>query len=158
MRFIDQFRALLLDLNGVFMFNSDRLSAAEHFGLTYRQLGGHALNDEEVQGLVLAVVERMWKLYADPCASQHFPSVRFCVEHITTPQGLPEKEVRLLEQVIAQHEVGEIPPASAAVLRRLARTHRLGIVSDIWSASKLYLQELQRAGIRALFDILIFSS
>src|SRR5919109_4488266 len=152
MRFIDQFRALLLDLNGVFMFNSDRLSAAEHFGLTYRQLGGHTLNDEEVQGFVLAVVDRMWKLYADPRASQYFPSLRSCVEQIATPQSLPEREVCLLERVIAQHEVGVIPPAYAAVLRRLAQTHRLGIVSDIWSTSELYLQELQRAGIRALFD------
>jgi beta-phosphoglucomutase-like phosphatase (HAD superfamily) len=158
MHFIDQFRALLLDLNGVFMFNSDRLSAAEHFGLTYRQLGGHALHDDDVQGLVLAVVDRMWKLCTDPHASQHFPSLRSCVEQIATPQGLPEREVRLLERVIAQHEAGVIPPASAAVLRRLAQTHRLGMVSDIWSTSELYLQELQRAGIRALFDVIVFSS
>ncbi|HEV8718538.1 MAG TPA: HAD family hydrolase [Candidatus Binatia bacterium] len=158
MRFIDQFHVLLLDLNGTFMFNSDRLSEAERFGLTYRQLGGHTLNDDEVQGLILAVVDMMGKIYADPRASQHFPSVRSCVEQIATPQGLPEREVRLLERVIAQHEVGVIPPASAAVLRRLAQTHRLGIVSDIWSTSELYLQELQRAGIRALFDVIVFSS
>jgi FMN phosphatase YigB (HAD superfamily) len=64
----------------------------------------------------------------------------------------------LLERVIAQHEVGTIPPVYAAVLRQLAQTYRLGIVSDIWSMSKLYLQELQRAGIRALFDVIVFSS
>jgi phosphoglycolate phosphatase-like HAD superfamily hydrolase len=158
MRFIDQFCALLLDLNGVFMFNSDRLSAAEHFGLTYRQLGGLTLPDEEVQGLVLAAIERMWKIYADPCASQHFPSVRTCIEQIVARRNLPQQEVCLLERVIAGHEVGIIPPDYAALLRRLARTHRLGIVSDIWSTSGLYLQKLQRVEIRALFDVIVFSS
>ena len=158
MRFIDQFHVLLLDLNGTFMFNSDRLSETEHFGLTYRQLGGHTLGDDEVQGFVLKVVDIMGKIYADPRASEHFPSLRSCIEQTATPQGLPEREVLLLERVVAQHEVGVIPPAYAAVLQRLAQTHRLGIVSDIWSTSELYLQELRRAGIHALFDVIVFSS
>src|SRR5205814_6992202 len=98
------------------------------------------------------------KIYADPRAFQHFPSVRSCVAQIATPQGLSEREVALLERVIARHEVGVIPPAYAAVLRRLAQTHRLGIVSDIWSTSELYLQELRCAEIHALFDVIVFSS
>jgi HAD superfamily hydrolase (TIGR01509 family) len=64
----------------------------------------------------------------------------------------------VLEQVFALHEVGTVPDTSVEVLQRLRQTHRLGVVSDIWSTSELYWQEFERAGIRELFDIVVFSS
>ena len=158
LRFIDQFAVMLLDLHGTFMFGGDRFSETENFGRTYRELGGRALDDEEIRRLVLEVCAAMEQAYADPRYDEHFPSVWHCLEYITRPQGLPEREVGLLECVIARHEVGVIPNAYAAVLRELAQTHKLGIVSNIWSTRDLYVQELERAGIRDLFDVIVFSS
>src|SRR5207245_11224685 len=146
MRFIDQFTVILLDLHGTFMFGGDRFSETEDFGLTYRELGGRAFGDDEVRRLVLEVCAAMEQAYADPRYDEHFPSVWYCLVHITQPQGLPDREVGLLERVIAHHEVGVIPDACAAVLRELAKTHRLGIVSNIWSLRDLYVQDLERAG------------
>ncbi len=158
MRFIDQFTVILLDLHGTFMFGGDRFSKTEDFGLTYRELGGRALGDDEVRRLVLEVCAAMEQAYADPRYDEHFPAVRHCIEHIARPQSLPEREVGLLECVIARHEVGVIPNACVAALRELAKTHRLGIVSNIWSPRDLYVQELERAGICDLFDVIVFSS
>ena len=64
----------------------------------------------------------------------------------------------MLEHVFALHEIGVIPASHAAALRWLRETHKLGVVSDIWSRSDLYLQEFERAGVRELFDVLVFSS
>ena len=56
------------------------------------------------------------------------------------------------------HEIGTIPQTHVAVLRKLRETHRLGVVSNIWSKSDLYFDEFDRAGIRDLFDVIVFSS
>jgi len=158
LRFIDQFTVMLLDLHGTFMFRGARFSETENFARTYRELGGRALGDEEVRRLVLEVCATMEQAYADPRYNEHFSSVWHCLEHITRPQGLPGWEVRLLERVIAHHEVAVIPSACVGALRELAQTHKLGIVSNIWSTRDLYVQELERAGIRDLFDVIVFSS
>ena len=157
-RFIDQFTVILLDLHGTFMFGGDRFSETEDFGLTYRELGGRALGDDEVRRLVLEVCAAMEQAYADPRYNEHFPSVWHCLEHITRPQDLPGWEVRLLERVIAHHEVGVIPSACVGALRELAQTHKLGIVSNTWSTRDLYVRALERAAICDLFDVIVFSS
>jgi HAD superfamily hydrolase (TIGR01509 family) len=56
------------------------------------------------------------------------------------------------------HEVGEIPASYADALHQLRHTHRLGVVSDIWSRKDLFLQEFERAGVFHLFDVIVFSS
>jgi len=56
------------------------------------------------------------------------------------------------------HEVGNIPATHAEALHQLSETHRLGVVSNIWSRSEIHLQEFEKAGIRHLFDVIIFSS
>jgi FMN phosphatase YigB (HAD superfamily) len=63
-----------------------------------------------------------------------------------------------LEQVFALHEIGTVPDDYAKALHRLRESHRLTVVSDIWSKSDLYFRELERAGIRELFDFISFSS
>ena len=52
---VDDSAAVLLDLNGTFAFDCDRLSADEDFPATYKQVGGSILEDDEVQGLILAL-------------------------------------------------------------------------------------------------------
>lgn len=64
----------------------------------------------------------------------------------------------LLEQVFAYHEIGTIPESHVLALQRLRRTHQLGVVSNIWSKSDLYLKEFERVGISNLFETIVFSS
>ncbi len=94
----------------------------------------------------------------NPHCHDRFPSVLSYLETLPLSQDLPKGELGLLEHVFALHEIGVIPDTHTAALRRLCETYRLGIVSDIWSRSDRYLQEFERAGIRELFDVLVFSS
>ena len=66
---------VLLDMNGTFMFDEDRLDAAQDFGATYRALGGELLTEQRVSELVLATVDRMALLYEDPLFEDDFPSL-----------------------------------------------------------------------------------
>lgn len=70
-----RFSAVLLDLNGTFMFGHDRLGPDEDFHATYRGLGGIQLGPESVRAAVSDCCAYLNRLYHDdaPCAS--FPSV-----------------------------------------------------------------------------------
>jgi putative hydrolase of the HAD superfamily len=48
---------------------------------------------------------------------------------------LTPDEVQRIELVIAEHEIGTIPEQYVQILKQLSNTHRLGIISDIWSKS-----------------------
>lgn len=54
MRFLDKFPALLLDMNGTFMFGEDRFGAGEDFHATYRSVGGRRLSAAEVTRFIRA--------------------------------------------------------------------------------------------------------
>ena len=157
-RFIDRFRVILLDMGHTFMFNVDRFSETDDVGATYRQIGGKTLNDGEVSQIISTVFDQMLSDYQKPHYYDRFPSVLSYLQALPEAKGLPANEVLLLEQVFALHEVGTIPAAHAKALRQLRKTHRVGVVSNIWSKSDLYLREFKRAGIRGLFDVVVFSS
>jgi putative hydrolase of the HAD superfamily/5'-nucleotidase len=51
-----------------------------------------------------------------------------------------------------------VPDRYAAAIKRLAVTHRLGVVSNILSHKGLWLVEFARAGVLPLFATTVFSS
>jgi len=157
-RFIDRFEVILLDMVRTFMFDADRFSAPDDFAATYRRIGGHTLSDGEVRQIISSVFGTMLTDSLNPHCHDRFPSVFSYLETLPLSQELPKGELGLLEHVFALHEIGVIPDSHAAALRRLRETHKLGVVSDIWSRSDLYLQEFERAGVRELFDVIVFSS
>lgn len=157
-RFIDKFDVILLDMGRTFMFDVDRFSDREDFGATYRQLGGSALSGTDVRRIISALFYKMLSESRNPERYDLFPQVSNCLSAIPEARNLPASEVKLLEQVFAMHEIGTVSELYAESLCELRRTHRLGIVSDIWSRSGLYFTEFDRAGIRELFEVIIFSS
>lgn len=157
-RFIDRFDAVLLDMGKTFMFNADRFSLEEDFGETYRRLSGNGLPGERVNEAIRAVFDRLMADYQNPSCYERFPSVPEYLKTTPPSRCLREHEIRLLERVFAVHEAGTIPEVYADTLRRLHETHRLGVVSNIWSANTLYFEEFDRAGVRDLFDVIVFSS
>jgi FMN phosphatase YigB (HAD superfamily) len=100
----------------------------------------------------------MNRRYHDPASRDAFPSVAQVLEELPETSGLPLAERELLRRVIAAHEVGRVPAEYAEVLERLARSHRLALVSNVWSRKELYLEELRRSGTLDLFAALVFSS
>lgn len=157
-RFIDRFDVLLLDMGRTFMFEIDRFSDSEDYEATYRLLRGDKLTAGELRGIVSALFDKMASDARNPSYYQQFPSVGRYLRAVPEAQNLSDRDIGLLEQVFAIHEVGRVPDAHAEVLHRLHETHRLGLVSDIWSKSDLYFKELERAGIRELFEVIVFSS
>jgi putative hydrolase of the HAD superfamily len=152
---LDEFRVILLDMNGTFMFGEDRFGPNEYFYEAYRALGGNALSPDEVDSSIRDCHQSLWKLYENPARYDDFPSV---AERIRRFGGAPEAELPLLEQVFAAHELGSIPPEYATLLRRLSQTHRLGLVTNIWSRKGTWLAEFARAGVANVFACEIFSS
>ena len=157
-RFIDQFDVILLDVSHTFMFDVDRFSDTEDYGATYRQIGGNLLSNGEIHCVITALFDSILADYEDPNCYDSFPTVFSRLKVLPESKDLPMDEIRLLAQVFALHEVGTIPATHAKALHRLHETHRLGIVSNIWSSNDLYLREFERVSIRNLFDVIIFSS
>jgi FMN phosphatase YigB (HAD superfamily) len=152
------YHILLLDMNGVFMFNEDRFGPEQDYYATYRSIGGSALGRAEVQATITECHDLLQHLYADPARQDDFPQIGEILHDLAGGNKFASRELHLLEQVFALHEVGEVPARHAVTLQQLARTYRLGIVSDIWSPKELWLDELRRAGVVNLFEVMVFSS
>lgn len=156
MVFLDRYKLILLDLNGTFMFGQDRFGPSENFGDTYRKLGGTKLTDKEVERAVRTIYHAMAADFDDPNKYDDFPQVADVIRSLHP--ALSSAERKLVEDVIAIHELGHVPEVYAAWLRQLARTHRLGLVANIWCKKGRWLRELERAGVLDLFESLVFSS
>lgn len=154
--FLDRFRVLLLDMNGTFMFGQDRFRPEQDFAATYRDLGGVALSEAEVERAVRATCEALAADEENPAKHDDFPQVAGVLERLRP--DLPPGERVLIEETIALHELGHVPREYADCLRRLARTHRLGLATNLWSKKDRWLVELRRAGVLELFEFAAFSS
>jgi len=158
MPFIDQFDAILLDMGDTFMFGLDRFGPEEDFHATYRELGGSRLSSEELDGILRGAVTRLWRDYDAPEAQQNFPLSVEALRDAGEDLELPESEWALLDRLFFLHEHGHIPDAYADAVRSLARTHRLGLLSNIWADSSMYLELLREADIGDSFHSIIYSS
>ncbi len=156
-RFIDRFDVILLDMGCTFMFEVDRFSEHENFGATYRRLGGDFLSDRQVNQIILSVLNTLLADYEGLRSCDSFPLVSDYLKALVG-ENLSEREFQLLEDVFALHEIGIIPQSYAVILRQLSQTHRLGVVSNIWSRSDRYFEAFERAEIRDLFEVIVFSS
>lgn len=154
-RFIDQYDAILLDLNGTFMFGHDRFGPQEDYYQTYVNLGGKSLGVDEVTFLVTACHREMSRAYDDPGRCDDFPDH---VEVLREFCHAPEGEILLLEKVLTTHELGSVPPAYVDCVSALARTHDLGIVSNIWGKPDAWMDHLEAVQLRPLFRAIVFSS
>lgn len=155
---LSRFGAVLLDMNGTLLFGGDRFGPDQDYWATYRSLGGSRLAPEVVQATIAACHETMERIYNDPTRSDSFPRVLDTLRTLPRMQGLDDRELTLLEGVIAQHERGQVPDAYAVYLRNLACSHPLGLVANILSRKDLWLEEFRRAGVLDLFAITVFSS
>lgn len=158
MRYIDNFHAILLDMCNTFMFEVDRFSEDEDYFATYRLLGGNDLSENILRSIINELYNALETDYLNPLKYDDFPTVPECLTRLQKADDLPKSEIRLIEQVFARHEVGKISQEYVEVISKLAETHKLGVVSNIWSRSEPYLDEMRRSGVHDLFDCIIMSS
>lgn len=155
---INNFDVLLLDVGHTFMFWGYRFFNTEDFAATYRSLGGNLLKDELVNQIIFTVSRKIKADGKNPANYECLPSVLSYLQKHPQAKELAASELNLLEQVFANHEVGVISQKHIEVLHQLRKTHRLGIISNIWSGKEVFLKEFDRVGIRDLFEIIVFSS
>jgi putative hydrolase of the HAD superfamily len=155
MRVLDKYSVLLLDMNGTFMFGHDRFAETEDFHKTYSSLGGKRLASEQVAHSIRACFEGLNQDSTNPEFYDHFPTL---AEGFMRHSNPPKSELRLLMKVFALHERGTVSDSCASLLRRLAKTHRLALISNIWSPKQPWLDEFERAGIAEVFRHKVFSS
>jgi putative hydrolase of the HAD superfamily len=157
-RFIDDFDVILLDMGNTFMFGCDRFGqSVDYFG-TYAGLGGSLLGHSQLTLGINAVFARMLTDARDPRHFDAFGRVDEYIRLVPETSSLPPSEQVLLEEVFAHHEVGTIPKTHADALCGLRETHRLGLISNIWSHRGVFEAELRRVGVLDLFEVLVWSS
>ena len=149
-------KALLLDMNGTFMFGEDRFGPSEDFSRHYLSIGGR-LSKREINRIVRAAYEYLDIRYADEDYQHSFPSLNSAILEVAGIALEPEE----LERVIgtfAFHELGVIPKEYAHALHVLGRRFTLAAVVDIWAPKGAWLEAFERAGITQLFSAISFSS
>ena len=155
---LQRFDAILIDMNGTFMFGQDRFGPQEDYHLTYRKKGGGTLSSGDVQRAVEAVVAAMATLYRDPSHCDPFPSVASVLDALPIARELPSRERELIEVMIAEHELGHVPISHAEALRRLSALRPLMLLSNIWSVAAPWRDALAHDDLLDLFDATVFSS
>ena len=140
------------------MFGGDRFGPEQDYAATYRSLGGSRLAPEVVQATIATCYETLAQIYNDPERCDSFPQVLDTLRTLPPARGLDDRELKLLEGVIAQHELGRVSDPYVVALRSLARSHPIGLVANILSRKELWLKEFQRAGVLDLFAVTVFSS
>lgn len=158
MDFLNQFEVILLDLCDTFMFGVDRFSENEDYFKTYRQLGGDFLKEKEVKEIVEKWFGQMMADYGNPSFYNAFPKSRFYIDRVCENRGLPEREKAIIEELIAVHESGTIQEPYISIIKQLKETHRLGLVSNIWSEHHYFTKVLKEVDLYDLFEVIIFSS
>ena len=149
---------VLLDMNGTFMFGGDRFDDGQDYAATYKELGGQKLSDGAIQSLIAAAHAKLTALYSDPECLDCFPTVDEVLRGLRTPYRLADRDYHLLAETIVHHEIGHVPTAYASTLSWLADHFVIGLVTNLWSEKKAWLQELERAGVDRLFRTMVFSS
>lgn len=154
-RFLDQFKIILLDMNSTFMFGEDRFNVGTDFFLTYQRFGGVRLESAAVNSAIRNCYTQMSSIYEDSTQMDNFPTL---AEGLRKYAAIEDIDLPILEAVFAYHELGRIPDSYAACLTRLSRSHRLGLVSNIWAKKAVWLAEFERAGISNIWQTRVFSS
>jgi HAD superfamily hydrolase (TIGR01662 family) len=157
-RFIDNFAVLLLDMGNTFMFEGDRFGPNEDYFGTYRNLGGCRLSADSVLDVIGKLFDHMLAAYEAPENYETFGAAGHYLRTMPVSASLPTSELMLLERVVAEHEIGRIPPSHVDALKELRRSHRLGVISNVFSEPEVFEREFARVGISDLFDVVVWSS
>jgi FMN phosphatase YigB (HAD superfamily) len=149
-------KALLLDMNGTFMFGEDRFGDLEDFSVYYYEIGG-TLPPYQINQLIRTIYEYLDVRYTVEEYRHCFPTVESAIIDVFG-RTLDKDEINIIVETFAYHELGIIPKEYTAALHRLHQNYILAAVIDIWSPKKPWLDSFERAGITSLFSTMSFSS
>ena len=149
-------KAIILDMNGTFMFGEDRFGDAEDYSVFYESAGGK-LSADVVNETIRAAYNYLSERYPDERYGYNFPSLEAAIVN-TLNIKLHQQEIIRLIDTFAFHEHGFIPEDYANALRLLKKYFTLAVVIDIWSPKNRWLNTFEKHGIHELFSAVSFSS
>jgi FMN phosphatase YigB (HAD superfamily) len=149
-------KAIILDMNGTFMFGEDRFGEDQDYSIQCSALGG-TLDSEIVNTVITDTYSYLDTLYTLETFRESFPSLNEVLLQ-RVPAFVSEEQTQLLLETFAWHELGSIPAAFAEAVRVLSGRFKLGAVIDIWAPKRLWEEEFSRAQIKNLFGAVSFSS
>jgi len=149
-------KALLLDMNGTFMFGEDRFGGNEDFFSYYKKIGG-SHKKKELNHIIMSAYEYLDIRYPDERYRHNFPSLKEAIEKVHDAE-LTKEEIGKIIDTFAFHELGHIPQEFIDTLHKLKERFILAVVIDIWSPKKPWLETFENAGISQLFSAVSFSS
>jgi len=147
---------LLLDMNSTFMFGEDRFGESEDFSIQYHKLGGK-LKSHQVNKIIRSAFNYIDERYPDEKYRENFPSVKTAILE-TSRINFVEKELEILIDTFAYHELGYIPNDYIDALKKLHKNFTLAAVIDIWAPKKLWIKLFEELKIKSLFSAISFSS
>ncbi len=157
-RFLDQFEVILLDQGRTFMFDNDRFEESDDCFSTYENLGGRCLSPVALRMVIGQLYDYLLRLERSPSYYDSFPSIPIALRETDAwPFEDPDDAERIAD-LFALHELGAISERHINALRILARSHRLGIVSNVWGPKKRFEENLKNAGVYECFELCVWSS
>jgi FMN phosphatase YigB (HAD superfamily) len=154
---IEKFNTILLDMNGTFMFGADRFGAGRDYSVIYRQLGG-TIKPSQVNHLIQAAYDYLNLRYPDRQYRESFPGLREAFMSIEDCDPLSGRDLDLLMETFARHELGSVPPEYAVAISQLSKRFKIGLVIDIWAPKKLWIDKLYKCDILPVCESASFSS
>ena len=122
-------KALLLDMNGTFMFGHDRFGASEDFFKYYSTLSGK-LDRVQINTVIRAIYDYLNARYSEKKFRHNFPSTKQALDAISD-EPLEDDEIQKIVATFAHYEMGYVPPAYVNALHTLKGRFALGVVIDI---------------------------
>ncbi|MCH9675623.1 MAG: HAD family hydrolase [Gammaproteobacteria bacterium] len=156
MDLLRNYKTLLVDMNGTFMFGGDRFAPGTDYSRAYRGLGGE-MPDSDVNRIIRRAFEFLNARYGEASWLERFPTVHEAIE-ATAGVYLRRSEVGRLVQTFAHHELGDISARAAESLRTLSQRFRMALVTDVWAPKLLWVRKLEAHGLHNVFDLMSFSS
>ena len=149
-------QALLLDMNGTFMFGEDRFGPEEDYSVYYHDIGGN-LSRGEINDVITQIYQYLGRLYPDPAYREQFPTVEEALLRLFKDRFSTDEVGRIID-TFAFHELGYIPSEYVQALNELHQRFTLSVVIDIWAPKTKWIEVFEKLGIHQLFSASSFSS
>lgn len=156
--YITQFDVLLIDMDKTFMFGGNRCGDEQYYEQTYRSFGGKKFNNSGLHEFFNFSYVKLLEKSRNPDFFDAFPTVREFLDSDNYFKEFSSDEKDLIEKTFAAHECGEVPDKCRYVLKELSKSHKLGLISNVWCDSFYFVNRLKDEGVYDLFDVHIFSS
>lgn len=156
--YIENFGILLFDMGNTFMFGGDVFDNGQDYEATYGSLGGKSLTNKTLHELFYYIYGTLLNRSRDEKFIDDMLTVEQLIESDQYFSTYSDEEKILLEKTFAAHECGVVPESCRRALEDLSKTHKLGLISNVWCNSEYFREQLKNDGVYDLFDICIYSS